>query len=63
MIPDPRKPGKMKKVKKQVPVYIPEHDAMILAKMRKRAYSLDMALFDAFGMRFGWSSVIGIVPA
>jgi len=59
---DPRT-GKTKKVKKQVPDYIPEHDAMVLAKVRKRAYSLDMCLFNFFGIRFGWSSVVGIVPA
>ena len=54
--------GKMKKVKKQVPDYIPEHDAMILAKVRKQAYRYDMALFNLAGVRFGWSSVIGLVP-
>jgi hypothetical protein len=53
----------MKKVKKLIPAYIPEHDALILAKVRKRAYKLDMALFTFAGVRFGWSSVIGIVPA
>lgn len=31
--------------------------------MRKRSYKLDMCLFDLGGIRFGWSSVIGIVPA
>lgn len=55
--------GRKKKVKKQVPNYIPEHDALILAKMRKRSYALDCSLFSLFGTRFGWSSVIGIVPA
>ncbi|KAF2806310.1 uncharacterized protein BDZ99DRAFT_394328 [Mytilinidion resinicola] len=55
--------GKTKKVKKQVPDYIPEHDALILAKVRKRAYTLDYSLFNFFGIRFGWSSVVGIVPA
>jgi len=59
---DPRT-GKTKKVKKQVPDYIPEHDALVLAKVRKRAYSLDMCLFNLFGIRFGWSSVVGLVPA
>ena len=62
-IDDPRKPGKQKKVKKTVPSYIPEHDADVLAKMRRRSYRMDMALFEVFGTRFGWSSVIGIVPA
>jgi hypothetical protein len=35
----------------------------VLAKARKTAYRLDYALFTLFGMRFGWSSVIGLVPA
>lgn len=55
--------GKKKKYKKQIPAYIPEHDADILATVRKRAYRLDMSLFNFLGIRFGWSSVIGIVPA
>lgn len=63
MVEDPKKPGRKKKVKKQIPAYIPEHDATILAKMRRRSYRLDMSLFTLFGIRFGWSSVIGIIPA
>lgn len=63
MIEHPKKPGKMKKVKKQIPYYIPEHDANILARSRKTAYRLDCCLFNFLGVRFGWSSVIGIVPA
>jgi hypothetical protein len=62
-IPHPTKPNKTKKVKKQIPAYIPSHDADVLAKARKTAYRLDYALFTLFGMRFGWSSVIGLVPA
>lgn len=62
-IPDPRNPRKKRKVKKQIPDYLPEHDAMILAKVRKRAYMLDCSLFNFLGQRFGWSSVIGIIPA
>ena len=52
----------MKKFKKQIPNYIPEHDAEILAACRRRAYHLDCALFTLCGVRFGWSSVIGIIP-
>ncbi|KAF2175265.1 hypothetical protein K469DRAFT_765654 [Zopfia rhizophila CBS 207.26] len=63
LTPNPRKPGKMKKVKKQIPAYIPSHDAEILARARKRAYILDVCLFNFVGIRFGWSSVIGIIPA
>jgi hypothetical protein len=62
-IPHPTKPNKTKKVKKQIPAYIPSHDADVLAKARKTAYRLDFSLFSIFGMRFGWSSVIGLVPA
>ncbi|KAF2204139.1 hypothetical protein GQ43DRAFT_410110 [Delitschia confertaspora ATCC 74209] len=62
-IPHPRKPDKKKKVKKQIPAYIPPEDAEILAYARRRAYKLDMCLFNIGGLRFGWSSVIGIIPA
>lgn len=63
MIKNPKKPGKFKKVRKQVPEYIPEDDAMRLAKIRRQAYRLDCCLFSIMGIRFGWSSVIGLVPA
>ncbi|QIW94653.1 hypothetical protein AMS68_000171 [Peltaster fructicola] len=63
MIEDPRRPGKFKKVKKTIPTYIPEHDALILASVRKTAYRLDMCLFNFAGIRFGWEAVIGIIPA
>lgn len=36
---------------------------MVLASVRKRAYQLDCGLFELFGVRFGWESVIGLVPA
>jgi hypothetical protein len=55
--------GRKKKYKKQIPSYIPSHDADILASVRKRAYRLDMSLFNFLGIRFGWSSVIGLFPA
>ncbi|KAF2489977.1 hypothetical protein BU16DRAFT_168425 [Lophium mytilinum] len=54
--------GKTRKVKKEIPDYIPDHQALILAKVRKRAYRLDCSLFNFLGFRFGWSSVVGIVP-
>jgi hypothetical protein len=53
----------MKKVKKEIPAYIPEQEANVLARARKTAYRMDFALFSFLGMRFGWSSVIGLVPA
>lgn len=62
LIEDPKRPGKFKKVKKVIPAYIPEHDANVLASVRKTAYHLDMSLFNLFGIRFGWEAVIGIIP-
>ena len=34
-----------------------------LTKAKRRAYRLDMALFSFLGVRFGWGSAIGIIPA
>lgn len=63
LVPHPTKPNKTKKVKKDIASYIPAHDADVLAKARKTAYRLDYALFTFAGIRFGWSSIIGLVPA
>ncbi|KAI1861372.1 uncharacterized protein JN550_010902 [Neoarthrinium moseri] len=54
--------GKFKKVRRALPPGISENDAQVLTKVKKRAYRLDMSLFSLFGVRFGWGSVIGIVP-
>lgn len=54
--------GKYKKRKKALPPGISEHDAKVLTKVKRRAYRLDMCLFSCFGLRFGWGSVIGIIP-
>ncbi|KAH8725852.1 hypothetical protein GQ44DRAFT_759232 [Phaeosphaeriaceae sp. PMI808] len=62
-IPHPTKPNKTKKVKKEIPAYIPTQEANVLAKARKTAYRLDYALFTFMGIRFGWSAVIGLIPA
>ena len=53
---------KMKKVRKALPPGISDHDGKVLTKVKRRAYRLDMSLFNCCGIRFGWSSVIGIVP-
>ncbi|KAH7131391.1 hypothetical protein B0J13DRAFT_103375 [Dactylonectria estremocensis] len=55
--------GKLKKRKKALPPGISEHDAMVLTKVKRRAYRLDLSLFSCCGIRFGWSSAIGLVPA
>jgi len=53
---------KGKKRRKALPAGISEHDAKVLTKVKRRAYRLDMSLFNCCGIRFGWSSVIGIIP-
>lgn len=50
-------------MKKEIAAWIPAHDADVLAKARKTAYRLDYSLFTFAGIRFGWSSIIGLVPA
>ncbi|KAL7917912.1 hypothetical protein ACQKWADRAFT_305566 [Trichoderma austrokoningii] len=60
---DGRPTGKLKKRKKALPPGISEHDGRVLTKVKRRAYRLDMSLFNFMGIRFGWSSVIGLIPA
>jgi hypothetical protein len=59
---DGRPSKKGKKRSKALPTGISEHDAKVLTKVKRRAYRLDMSLFNCCGIRFGWSSVIGILP-
>lgn len=59
---DGRPSNKTTKRRKALPPGISEHDAKVLTKVKRRAYRLDMSLFNCMGIRFGWSSVIGIVP-
>ncbi|ORY69558.1 PH domain-containing protein [Pseudomassariella vexata] len=59
---DGKPSGKFKKVRKALPPGISEHDGHVLTKVKRRAWRLDMSLFNCCGIRFGWSSVIGIVP-
>jgi len=60
---DGRPSKKPKKIRKALPAGISEHDGKVLTKVKRRAYRLDMSLFNCCGIRFGWSSVIGIIPA
>lgn len=57
-----RPTGKFRKQKRGIPNGLSQNDASILKKVRRRAYRLDMSLFNCCGIRFGWSSVIGIIP-
>lgn len=59
---DGRPTGKVKKRKRAIPPEFSAHDGAVLKKVRRRAYRLDMSLFNCCGIRFGWSSVIGIIP-
>jgi len=59
---DGRPSKKQKKRRKALPAGISEHDGKVLTKVKRRAYRLDMSLFNCCGIRFGWSSLIGIVP-
>ncbi|KAB5570785.1 PH domain-containing protein [Coniochaeta sp. 2T2.1] len=55
-------PGKFKTKKRGIPDGLSPNDQKVLKKVRRRAYRLDMSLFNCCGIRFGWSSVIGIIP-
>lgn len=59
---DGRPYGKARKQKKPVPEGISVHDAKVLTKVKRRAYRLDNAI-SICGIRFGWSSIIGFIPA
>lgn len=52
-----------KKRKRALPPGLTKEEEAILTKAKSRAYRLDLCLFSLCGLRFGWSSVIGLVPA
>lgn len=52
-----------KKRKRALPPGLTPAEEKLLNKVKKRAYRLDLCLFSFLGIRFGWSSVIGLVPA
>ncbi|TDZ18504.1 putative membrane protein [Colletotrichum orbiculare MAFF 240422] len=60
---DGRPTGKVKKRRKALPPGISAKDGEVLTKVKRRAYRLDMSLFSCCGVRFGWGSVIGLIPA
>ncbi|KAJ5160046.1 uncharacterized protein N7482_007050 [Penicillium canariense] len=53
---------KTQKRRKAIPPGLSEKDAKILTQVKRRAYRLDYCLFNLCGVRFGWGSVIGLVP-
>jgi hypothetical protein len=58
----PKNNGKTKKIKRRINPKIPKADAEVLTKVKRRAYRLDQAI-SFCGLKFGWSSIIGFVPA
>jgi hypothetical protein len=52
-----------KKKRKALPPGLTDEEAKILTKVKRRAYRLDLCLFNCCGTRFGWGAVVGIVPA
>ncbi|KAI9829526.1 MAG: hypothetical protein M1826_005570 [Phylliscum demangeonii] len=59
---DGRPSKKTKKRRKALPPGISECDGKVLTKAKRRAYILDMG-FSFCGIRFGWGSIIGLIPA
>jgi len=57
------KPSKKgKKRRKAAPPGLSDNDVRVLTQVKRRAYRLDMSLFNCCGLQFGWGSVIGIIP-
>ncbi|KAI5966780.1 AKR1 [Candida pseudojiufengensis] len=52
---------KYKKVERKIPQGIDEHDIKILKLFKKRAYRYDY-WFSIFGVQFGWTNLVSIVP-
>ncbi|RAL14656.1 DUF4112 domain-containing protein [Aspergillus homomorphus CBS 101889] len=53
---------KTQKRRKAIPPGLSDHDKKVLTQVKRRAYQLDYSLFNLCGIRFGWGSVIGLVP-
>ncbi|KAL4988518.1 hypothetical protein BDW68DRAFT_90910 [Aspergillus falconensis] len=53
---------KTQKRRKAIPPGLSENDSKVLTRVKRRAYRLDLALFSLCGVKFGWGSVIGLIP-
>ena len=51
-----------KKMPKAHPPGLTEKESQVLTKAKRRAYRLDLSLGSFFGVRCGWSAVIGLIP-
>jgi len=54
--------GKQRRRKREIPPGLSARDAKILKSVQRRAHYLDKG-FSICGFRFGWTFIIGIVPA
>jgi len=54
--------GRLQRRKRAVPPGLSPRDAKILKSVQRRAHYLDKS-FSICGLRFGWSVVIGLIPA
>jgi hypothetical protein len=52
----------MKKATKTMPSGLRANEIEILSRVKKRAYRLDVCLFNRCGIRFGWGAAVGIIP-
>ncbi|KAJ6261925.1 hypothetical protein Dda_2724 [Drechslerella dactyloides] len=48
--------------KKALPPGLTDEEGETLTKVKRRAYRLDMSFGSFLGVRFGWGSVLGIIP-
>lgn len=55
-------PDQDQEAKQALPAGISDHDGKVLTKVKRRAHWLDMGLLNCCGIKFGWSSVIAIIP-
>ncbi|RHZ52209.1 DUF4112 domain-containing protein [Aspergillus thermomutatus] len=53
---------KTQKRRKAIPPGLSENDQRVLTQVKRRAYRLDYCLFNLCGIRFGWGSVIALIP-
>jgi hypothetical protein len=51
-----------KKRRRALPPGLTAEEEKILIKAKRRAYRIDLSLGNFCGMRFGWGSVIGLIP-
>ena len=51
-----------KKRKRALPPGLTPDEEKVLTKAKRRAYRVDLSFGSFLGIRFGWGSVIGLIP-